>query len=628
MTQDCLLIADQPGEELFLASDGRPVWPVCTEEEREALSQLASLFGFSLKSVPRNPGRGVDACTEEVVGLGREVEFHAQLYAHLTGRRFRLFETFEELASGGSRPTVLLTLHQRLTPSVMDYMSTADAGMIPGIISADSLDALRLQVLLRSAAASLCGPVEIPRIDVQPLLPEGGFYEPGRVIVGGKASRDALIAALKQGAGVLTIDTHSDGVDAYLGPELTLCPMDRVHPKASTEKAPFCHPTGVCYRHKIPVTDARQANLLFSPDSISARVLILNSCRGVLLPGGLIDPLWGFAWRLCQNPAIGAVVMTCEMLLHQAPVSNPLSRDIASGMPVGRALAQFLGARESRSLGHRMCLFGDPRVRATSRARRGQSSLREKRPPRIKRERVSGSDRSDLGLLRGCLTYGRRSESKTRARFAAAALRAVTKYEYAAWTGGQLEGAATAPGPKMRQAVLRYLLSRGELFEDWIKFGAFYRAIRGRRGCPNCGEPVKSYMASFRIPNVPDRRLDTCTYCEIIQDAPAGVDFSLTAVDGTALQISGKLPTENWTAGIITTSWHVDRMWEWPAGPSGSPAVVYEPPGGLPPRQVYIAVFMLWEANVVSLRLRAQGAGELERFLNTPCPLLDVIKKS
>jgi hypothetical protein len=101
---------------------------------------------------------------------------------------------------------------------------------------------------------------------------------------------------------------------------------------------------------------------LLSPDAIAARVFVWDTCQGLMLPASVVDPRWGLAPRLFASPAIGAVILTWEPVVSE-PSLDPLARDLARGLSVGRALARLLAGRESRRMGHRMCLFGDPRLR-------------------------------------------------------------------------------------------------------------------------------------------------------------------------------------------------------------------------------------------------------------------------
>jgi hypothetical protein len=69
--------------------------------------------------------------------------------------------------------------------------------------------------------------VDPVRIDIFPTLAVKKLKMPDRMILGGTSESSDIRAALGKGAGVLTAHTHSDGIDAFFGNGMTLCPMDR-----------------------------------------------------------------------------------------------------------------------------------------------------------------------------------------------------------------------------------------------------------------------------------------------------------------------------------------------------------------------------------------------------------------
>lgn len=226
-----------PASDFLITAQGQAVRPVHTREEFESLSRTATLFASHLEEVRGHPAPAASQA-EEVVALGPMVADAGRLYAHLTMRAFRMVEDLRSLRRG-PRPAVVVTTPPSLTSGLLEFLY-ADAldGPAPGIICASGPQALRKQVLIRSAAASLCGPVAHPWVDVYPLVELDSLTFRDRRIYGGKASESDIPDALSKGAGVLTMITHSDGIDALILPTLSLCPLVQMPADADPQRSP------------------------------------------------------------------------------------------------------------------------------------------------------------------------------------------------------------------------------------------------------------------------------------------------------------------------------------------------------------------------------------------------------
>jgi hypothetical protein len=107
-----------------------------------------------------------------------------------------------------------------------------------------------------------------------------------------------------------------------------------------------------------------RSGVVISPDGFSARVLVLDVCRGLLPADGPLDPAWGFLYRMLHSPLIGAILTPWEITISDFTLTDVLSSALDRGVPAGRALAALLRSTAARRHGYRMCLLGDPRVRA------------------------------------------------------------------------------------------------------------------------------------------------------------------------------------------------------------------------------------------------------------------------
>ena len=608
-------------EGLFYVSSGAPVWPVRNLKERQALEQIVGLFAANLKTVRARKGTLPNRGRETVIAIGHELRSHARLYGHLTRRKWTSVTDGEDLIRRGCRPHVVITRPEQLNDTLLEYL-TAPKRSIPGIICGNSESDLHMQVLIRSAAAHVCGPVKIPRVEFFPLREERTKTSPDNILINNSTQRDVVRRTLAGEAGVLTIHTHSDGIDAHFGTDLVMCAIESNLTRRFKKSAPQCLHTGICYRRKMPIDEVRKRGNFFSPTEFAARVLILNTCHGFRLNGGAVEPEWGYASYLFNNPRLGAIVLSWEIIVIEADSENTIAERLVNGSSIGQAMASLMNSPSAKQKGVRFCLFGDPRVRITY----------QKSKPRIQGTRHSiaatrsadMSQRSEfeVGFLHACLEIGIRHEAKNRSKYAERALRRVKEYEFALAMGKPLEGSNSSPGARMRKACLNYFFNRGELYEDWHNLAEYQRVIRQSHKCPQCGSLVKSCVASMRRVGAGSRRLVACPHCDIIEDAPLGTNIKMSVKDRNVVHLAGELPSKNWIAGLMTGSWQQDKLWEWPADSDGGPAKYFEPPSGLPNRHVFVVVFILWEDFVASYRLRTNGRGSTEKYLNTPSPLL------
>ena len=610
---DILLIDRHPTSDFICCGD-RPVWPVRASGEMETLGRVAAVFGATL-NVVRGEVRGLARGQQRVVGIGEPTRMAVELYGHLT-QRVPVVIAGENALSRLARVAVVIALYRDLTATLLHRMNEMAEDEMPGLILADTLDQLHLQVLAKSASASLCGPIHRRRVDLYPMVPLSVRQEKGRVRLGWRSSARSMRSALEKPCGVLTLDTHSDGVDAFLGANLTFCPLDRKSREVTADRQPYCVATGVCYRQHLPIQEAWRARRLVSPGVVSARVLVLNVCRGLLLPKGGIDPKWGLATRLLEANSVGAILLSWEMTLPQQISDSVLSDDLAAGMPVGRAARGAMVSPRAARFSDRICLLGDPRTRAAPPAGSISAPLASRTRRVLRSGPQPGDGRAHSRFLRKCLKIGCEIDISGRSRLARAALAELNRYELHGRKGHALEGASDTAGPRFRCALLRYLVRRGELFEDWAGLAQIEGATRRGR-CAHCGQPLRTYGICFGRRRFPGRILETCPHCEITKDAPRRSGLALSVDDGRTIRLHGTLPRNGWSAGLLLSSWREDRVYLWPPRLDGAPVAEFQPPGGLPARHVYVVVFFVWKTEVTMLRVSTYGQGDVETYLKT-----------
>jgi hypothetical protein len=452
-------------------------------------------------------------------------------------------------------------------------------------------------VLVRAAAATFCGPLNLIRIDVFPTTSIAAIRKPGFEVLGSEASASERRQAFARGAGVLTIMTHCDGVDAFMGADLTLCAMEQMPNDISVSEEPWCRLTGFCHRHNLPVSQVSGSAMVFPPEEIAARVFVWDVCFGVMPIGSLVDPRWGIGVRLMDSAAIGAILTTWQIVMSSPEHASRLSRLIAAGVPAGVAVARFNASRASRARHHRMCLLGDPRVQLPV------VPVQQPPPARPKRSHIRQAPENEqirqVALLRLSMADAKlRASHSPRAMFASKALQAVEAVE--AFETAVLKGvpiAALHPqlGNNMRSAVLDYALSRGKLFENWMPFMRISRAM-APRPCPVCNRKADTLEAIMRPPGVYARRLVICAICGVVEDVPTGSDIRMELM-GRHLHLHGTLPQQRWVAGIVIQSSYLVESIQlmWPATSDGTLAPSAELPERWPPGPLRISTVIVWD---------------------------------
>ena len=600
-----LLLVDPEPNDALLHHDGQPVWPAYSAADLEALQRVSALFGGDLKQVRGTRGE-VSPGTETVVALSDEVEKEARLYAHLTGRRLRRARRIDKRAPSA---VVVITLEQ-LTAGLLERLYAPDrARSVPGLLCATPGRVLHEQILVRAAAAALSGPLdgateiaffgwhEFPRRDAGE-----------RQVWGPSWSKEQVREALGAGAGVLSISTHTDGIDAYLGP-VTLCPLVRGVPPGAAGTPPRCQTTGLCHRTLLPVAAAMTEGKLFASDDISARILIFDGCNSLQVMGSpLADSRWTLGPFLFASPGLGAVAATWNLSLTDVFKVSELSTALVSGMTIGEALARFNRSRVARQKGHQFCLIGDPRVRLPTRVKRPPDRRRH-RP--VKGNLATSADIARVSLLRVAIDPMRSrplGEQWEAARGAAAGVTAaVDAYEHAAWKRRPVEGAPDVAGPKLRAALLEFLarkISTVTLFQALISDTRSLPA----EACPACGEVTLGSVFRFAHAAIEKRHMYRCPIHATVRDVPAGVNVT-GVLRGDTFELAGKLPAERWMGKLIieTRIPSENRAVDWPAGVGGAPAPRVRLPRPWPAGGLYVGVALAWGTHYLLVGQAAAG---------------------
>ncbi len=579
--------------DLLVNRTGEPVWPLKNETDFASLKQLASLFHAELREERETYLRSDAPAANLALVVGLHLDHLGSdlgnLYAHLTGRRYQSIESVSQLA-GQTHPSVLITSTDQLTLELMNALYP-DEPVEPatGILFASDRDSLRGQVLVRSAAAVLAGPAPTRAIELYPGLEMPRFTFSGREILGARALAAELRDAVGRGPAVLSVFSHSDGMDAFLG-KLTLCPMRRPPPRPDPLRPPGCQVTGICHRHDLPLEEVLQSELLMDPDDLSARIFVWATCWGVLLQPSVVDQAWALPSRIANNPRLGAVVTSWGLFNGSPRMTAYLTDHLDRGVPVGAALTHFLRSPAAQHFGVRFCLLGDPLVSVPLPGPRQEQSAVPPDQPCVLPEvpPVDPSDSGDLDLIRTIIKLqSNRMPPATELR-RDHAMGSIDALQMRMFLGGDCGDGADAARSELRRSLLDLFSAWGcRAFDAWQKLAELVETSSHGPPCPVCGQALCTELYSMRIPGASARRLKSCVRCGIVEDAPDGFPpIRFTRRTPRSFAIDPALTLRRGAAVLL----HVPPLtslsarWDWPADSAGFCEEVCEASGPWPPR--------------------------------------------
>jgi hypothetical protein len=554
--------AGSPG--LLVDGDNRPVWPVNGGHDRSAVEACAKLFGGATHTVQTQPRTTSARTSGEVIGLG-DIEEETRLYAHLTGRDWRLVTSAGALPSE-ALPEVILLAAPRLDADLVQHIMLSPVGAIAtGIVWGRTRKELAQQVLIRAGTAVMNGPVARRRADLVYLdSTRPGQSDPRR------DSDPEVKPLMSGGAGVLTVVAHGDESRVILGERLALCPRDQAPSYADPVLAPLCRQTGFCHTVSLPVTEAFRTGRLMTPEQVSARILVMASCRAAFVGSATVDSAWSSLARLVNNPAIGALVASPEMLhLVRSNLSSDLVDVLATGVPVGRALAEFHRTTTVREFDQRLLLFGDPRVRAGPQ-RGAELTVHRTRSHRLHapaQDKRLSSD-PELSFIRRLALYIRDDMQDVATATSHRAVESLKSYELTRESGK----AAAAAGVDLREALLTHLgTMKARIWSAWMNHTGTFRS-ESIRDCPSCGWLVRPSVSSFESSDH-ERMLVNCPRCGIVVDKPTSSDLGVS-VSLPQVELHGSLPPCDWTAAVFLVPEIAKdtQIYLWPPDPTGAPA--------------------------------------------------------
>lgn len=594
--------------------DGRPVFPVCNASHERVLLQVAELHGATLEFVDVV----TDAPTTTryfgvVVALGEENAFAARLYASLTGRSFATAADVPALSQMPDVSVVVLTT-QRLQGKLLQHLYVERRDLqatAPGLLVAPGQDAL-IEVVLRAAASLALSDQEGAGRSF--LFPREAFdhqRQGGDLFVGSLATNEVMDEALAAGSAILSIHSHSNGFDTWIGETRLLCPFSERFPADGISATPLCVENGRCSRFPSfpPVERLRKQGRLVAPAVLAGRIVLVYSCGVLKVAEDLIDPRYGLAVQLAGQSNLGTLITTWHSEREDASRTalNSLFNELSSGLTVGEAVARFSRTPLARYYATSLCILGDPAYRIPS--LQGARHLPEaslNHPDVLWNTMVAGDVLSRVRLL----TEGIRAALDEGADLPPERVDCTLK---ALSDVGQ---APTQAAVGIASKTVADLIARWPWLDDFL-------LAKGRVGqsddtcrCASCGAPARRYDLLFDpARGVSNRSVLDCTSCGEIHNVPK---CSRLRLDERRLPL-GKLALEGVASDAVASVSYLSFEYStsvttpWPTGADGRLLEEIDIPTELPAGPILCKVAVCWslEIGLVGARFRRSVNGEL-----------------
>lgn len=563
--------------------DGDPVWPVANEAEFSLLSRFADKFGGFVAEASELRAEVNSASKGVVLVLDPHLEDDARLYAHLTSRYTRLAtgsadrDAGLKLADDGSLDLsdveILFLAPAQLTIDFLRELYASSRRFAPGLVIGRSDAKLRQHLLIRTAATRITPRRGLSLLEFSVHASGPQEFVEGHKRFGQEAAKAELRAALMAGSEILSLQTHSDGIDAFFGKTLSLCPIDHSVLAGAANRRPYCVETQKCFRHNLSLEEVIQSDYLISPSQIAGRVLILFVCYGVLGERGVADRWYSLLTSLLNSPTIGAVIATWGVIAPSHNALRTLYRALATSGTLGSAVAKFNRSADAAQSNVTFAVFGDPGIRLSSSTRTILKKLTIAPKPcgKASTRREQRTAASDIAFLSSYMTNAALNCPESLLPIMNVALQQAETYKHLLLNGMAVEGFPSSPGPPLRKALTEFLIRRGVTISiDWLNLAECRRKV-GLHVCQGCNANATRYRAPLRGPGSHARELIYCGNCGVIRDAPWGFSAALIFDGDRKLSIAGDVPN-GWSATLRLGSQNdsESRGFPWPIDPSGS----------------------------------------------------------
>lgn len=473
--------------------------------------------------------------TDIVLGLGKDLSEHARIYAYLTDRKALITDTIEDW-----KPTkfkgVVLTLSHRLSPNLFERLYEQGGDNAPGLIYANTKETLYDVLIIKALLSRFSLHLNSNKFVFHETKPSDKLEEVHKLMT--------------QNNDVLSIHTHADGLDVFLG-EKMLCCMENLPKQFDVNLSPSCFKNNYCHRVELPFEKALKSNRILFPSQIQAKLLFLHVCWGISLRPHAIESCWGFAQQLLNNNKIGAILTTWKvMALTGKDKSLEILNLLESGKNLGEAVAYYNQLDEIKEQNATICLLGDPKTFVNIKP--------QLRPSSKNRDVNMLYDKTfivDISFLRNfVLKQIIDSKDDYQQSLLNDIFQFISLYELAFNTGSDPEGSANNFGYQIRHLFFEFLFTKTYLPRNsWYVFEDKSTIVDESESCFQCGEKTVSRISTLRISHAKQRYTTLCPCCGLIRDTPIHFKNLKFKHAEKKLHITGDWPsiTPHTYAGII-----------------------------------------------------------------------------
>lgn len=424
-------------------------------------------------------GRGPDGRIDARVGyLDSFLYRAAKGYAAATARLCNRYRSFEDALADpalrvlviGAKPLGLAQLEQIAT-------RTEPIGLLPVFDPLRPLEAARSAYLYTHCRRR--GPGR--RISHYPLDDRVGLNSPNLAVAGAVSPRRAA-DLWKRPAALKLVQTHCDGVDAFVANRLTACGRAAWGAEGGGNP-PNCVRRNHCHRHDLSFDDPLLAMRILDPAVLTAGVLLWDVCFAAPTAESLTGAGWSLFRRLWSAAAVGAVVTNFELAITNAGRLEKLGDTLVASPSLGEGLKVARRQRPFVRKDSRWLLFGDPDIAVSA----------PFAPPRG----------------RGGGRIEKRVEAPRRSALSSA-LCAAGEFGLADAFSGRESGSD--------EVVLRWAVDRGKIYDLWM--GVDDVAVQGKSVCAGCDRPARCFSSSSAAPHR-RRLLHICSACGVVGDVDA-----------------------------------------------------------------------------------------------------------
>jgi hypothetical protein len=583
---------------------GCPIWPVSNHAALSSLLKACAFLGIGAeKAEEARVSTGALFRRSTVAAFRLLDEGPARLYAHLTGRVFLSLQSIDEVRCLDNLG-VLLTTSDQLSLELIETMFS-ERLFVPGLLFASDVSAL-YQVALRFSIGSLVSfPLQSRQLVFTPSPYISEIWSETFDLVSDlMGAGDDVRLALNAGNDVLAVNAKSDGVDLLLNSSV-ICPFRHNLSADSRGRRgrPLCLELGRCTRFPdLPtIKEAHSDWPLIHASDISAKILLLHTCRGLRVVDESFDPTFGLATALLENSQTACIVTTWSMA-EEGKIEwlKYAVERLEQGANIGQVVSEINANHDGSMITSGLLVLGDPEVRCnlkTDEARPDTGS--------VTRNKFGAQSRISRPSLAEFLLSGLRwSYDFNPYCNDEATLRAIRTMEgLTANEGARQDVDCTETLDAFSRVV--------ELDDAWTSIQSNVRHVgRGIR-CQACGGQSQLNRYEYLVPGT-DRYSLSCPRCGVVVNSSVGRAPKLHRPSGSSnrLQLIGVPAEARAVVTMVSRHFPFSQHFRWPTDEQGMRAIEFEIPdrSQLPVGPLQCRVLVGWNLNIAAVATRIEGA--------------------